>query len=379
MNISINFRKSLLCCSLFLGLLGCGGGSDDPDPVETLDRKPILINWVDNIVIPSYDAFKTKFEVMAEKSEAFTGSPDEESLLAFRSAWVDAYLFWQRVELFEFGPADRQTLRSFFNIYPTDVVGIASNIDNPTANLAVPAAYARQGFPALDYLINGVGADDAAILAYYTADEKAAARLAYIDRLIGRMNTLLNTVINEWPQKREDFINSTGLDIGSSMGLVVNAYVLHYERFIRSGKIGIPSGAAVASAGVPHPEKLEAYYKKDISRDLAQNAHEAVINFFNGVGVLTQEEGPSFKSYLDALGLKDETSQKPYAQLFNEQFTLIESKLELLSADLYNQIETDNDKMKATHDEMQKMVRMLKVDMTSAMSITITYTDNDGD
>ena len=32
-----------------------------------------------------------------------------------------------------------------------------------------------------------------------------------------------------------------------------------------------------------------------------------------------------------------------------------------------------------TYNELQKAVRMLKVDMTSAMSITITYTDNDGD
>jgi hypothetical protein len=35
--------------------------------------------------------------------------------------------------------------------------------------------------------------------------------------------------------------------------------------------------------------------------------------------------------------------------------------------------------MADTYAAMQKLVRMLKVDMTSAMSITITYTDNDGD
>ena len=29
--------------------------------------------------------------------------------------------------------------------------------------------------------------------------------------------------------------------------------------------------------------------------------------------------------------------------------------------------------------EMQRAVRLLKVDMTSAMSVTVTYVDNDGD
>jgi hypothetical protein len=35
--------------------------------------------------------------------------------------------------------------------------------------------------------------------------------------------------------------------------------------------------------------------------------------------------------------------------------------------------------MQAVYTEMQNVIKMLKVDMTSAMSITITYTDNDGD
>ncbi|WP_449437648.1 hypothetical protein [Pedobacter steynii] len=42
-------------------------------------------------------------------------------------------------------------------------------------------------------------------------------------------------------------------------------------------------------------------------------------------------------------------------------------------------MKTNNQKMIDVYTEMQKSVRMLKVDMTSAMSITITYTDNDGD
>src|SRR3546814_19901140 len=48
------------------------------------------------------------------------------------------------VELFEFGPADKYTLRNFFNIYPTDVAGIVSNMNDPSVNLALPASYARQ-------------------------------------------------------------------------------------------------------------------------------------------------------------------------------------------------------------------------------------------
>lgn len=366
-----------LMIALFLS--SCGGSSNDPSPEDNnADRKLMLTHWVDNIVVPAYANFKVKLDMMVSKGDAFTTSPDNTSLSEFRSAWADAYVEWQKVELFEFGAANRYTLRNFFNIYPTSVSGIASNIDNPTVDLALPASYDRQGFPALDYLLNGVGANDAEIIAYYTTDTDASKRIDYIKRITARMTSLLDKVITDWDGSyRDTFISKTGLDIGSSTGEVVNAYVLYYERYVRSGKIGIPSGAAIASAGVPHPETVEAFYKKDISLTLAKTAHQAAADFFNGKAVGSETEGLSFKTYLDALSAKDENTL--LSTIINDQFTAITNKLNVLSPDLYKQIETNNQAMIDTHTEMQALVRMLKVDMTSAMSVTITYTDNDGD
>lgn len=374
-------KRNLIISLLSVVFWACGGNGSEPTPSDNgKDREAILTHWVDNIIVPSYANFRLKFDAMAEKSAAFTTSPGTTSLSEFRAAWVDAYLEWQKVELFEFGPADRQTLRNFFNIYPADVAGITSNINDPSAALDVPASYARQGFPALDYLLFGVDADDAAVLAYYTNSTEGAKRLAYITKIISRMNSLLTTVISEWSGVyRETFISKTGLDIGSSFGLVVNAYVLHFERYIRSGKIGIPSGATIASAGVPHPETVEAYYKRDISRQLAINANQAVADFFAGKNVLTGETGPSFASYLDALDAKDASTGTALSTIIGNQFVTVATNINALSPGFYSQIQTNNQAMLDTYAAMQKQVRLLKVDMTSAMSITITYTDNDGD
>jgi predicted lipoprotein len=374
-------KRNLIIGLLSVVLSACSGGGSEPSPSDNgKDREAILTHWVDNIIVPSYANFKTKFDVMSAKSAAFTTSPGNNSLAEFRTAWTDAYLEWQKVELFEFGPADRQTLRNFFNIYPADVAGITSNINDPSAALDVPASYPRQGFPALDYLLFGVGADDASVIAYYTDSTDGTKRLAYITKIVTRMNSLLTTVIAEWNGVyRETFISKTGLDIGSSFGLVVNAYVLHFERYIRSGKIGIPSGATIASAGVPHPETVEAYYKRDISRQLAINANQAVADFFVGKNITTGEAGPSFTSYLDALEAKDASTGTALSTIINTQFSTIAASLNTLSPNLYNQVQTNNQAMIDTFAAMQKQVRLLKVDMTSAMSITITYTDNDGD
>ena len=370
---------------VFVGIVacicGCGGSGSDPSPADnSKDRQEMLIHWADNIIIPSYDNFKVKFDIMLSESEEFTSSPSNESLTAFRTAWVEAYAEWQKVELFEFGPADRYTLRNFFNIYPADVAGIETNILDPLANLEVPNSYPRQGFPALDYLINGVASDDAGIIEYYTTGDDAPERIAYVSKLVGRMNTLITNVITEWKGSYKDtFTSSTGLDIGSSTGIVVNAYVLNYERYIRSGKIGIPGGIVAGVSGTAYPDKVEAYFKKDISKLLAKNAEDATARFFNGVNVTTEAEGPSFKSYLDALGAKDSSTGTLLSEIINDQFSVVDSKLNLLSSNFYEEILNNNQAMEDTYTEMQKAVRLLKVDMTSAMSVTITYTDNDGD
>ena len=356
-----------------------GTGTDEPTPQEDgKDRKAILIHLADHVIIPSYANFKLKLDAMLAKSDAFTSQPNTANLQAFRSAWIEAYIEWQKVELFDFGPAEKQTIRNFFNIYPANEIGVQSNIADPAANLEVPASYAQQGFPALDFLINGVAKTDEEIVAYYVTPVEGTKRIAYIKRLTARMNSLLDKVINEWNTTyRETYVSKTGLDISSSTSLMINGFVLHYERFIRSGKFGIPSGAMLN--GVVAPEKVEAFYKKDISLVLAKTAHQAYVDFFNGKAVKTGLEGPSIKTYLDALKAKDSATGKNLSEIINAQLEATKLKLDVLKPDLYEEVKTNNQAMVNVYTEMQKTVRLLKVDMTSAMSITITYTDNDGD
>ncbi|MEI7585599.1 imelysin family protein [Runella sp.] len=355
------------------------GSNSDPDPDKgTTDRKAVLINLADNSIIPAYANYKVKQDAMLIKSQAFLSKPDITTLTAFRQAWVDAYTEWQKVELFDIGPANKTAIVNYYNIYPTSVAGINEYIADPTVNLEVTASYDKQGFPALDYLLNGVGTTDAEILAFYTSSANGTKRLAYIKRITDHMDALLTKVINDWKSTyREEFTTKTGLDIGSPMGQLVNGYVLHYERFLRSGKFGIPSGAMLN--GVVSAEKVEGFYKKDISKQLAQTAHQAAVDFFNGKNAVTGASGPSFKTYLDGLGAKDSATRKTLSEIINAQFEVVNQKINVLKPSIYEEVKTNNAAVVQVYTEMQKAVRLLKVDMTAAMSIVITYTDNDGD
>lgn len=367
-------------------LTACGGSGGDPSPGEgSADRKAMLTHWADKIITPGYAAFSETFDDVVSASNAFTTEPTEAKLVLLRDAWKTSYIKWQTVELFEFGPAANQTLRNFFNIYPADVAGIAAAIDDVSTNLEVPAAYTKQGFPALDYLINGIGGtgaeipDDATIVTMYTSDPKAAARKAFLTRIVTRMESLITTVTTEWDSYRDVFVSKTGTDNLSSLSLVVNAFSLQYERFVRTGKIGIPSGATISTNGVVYPEKVEAYYKRDLSVQLLEEAHETAYKFFNGATSLVSS-GPSFASYMNDMNVKDPDTGTLLTTIMNNQFEAIDAKIALIESPLYNAVLDDNESLVEIHAMMQQLVAYIKVDMANTgLGVTITYIDNDGD
>jgi len=66
-------------------------------------------------------------------------------------------------------------------------------------------------------------------------------------------------------------------------------------------------------------------------------------------------------------------------QLINDQFESARNQAQELNPNFAEQIETDNTKMLATFDELQKNVVLLKVDMLQALDISVNYVDADGD
>ncbi len=373
-------NKAIISTLLFsvMMLTSCekNTGKDDKE-YNGKDREQLLTHYADSLIIPSYLRFRTSFDLFQSRLNQFIANPDESLLPQLRADYTTAYLSWQTVELFDFGPGELYTLRNFCNIYPADTPGIVANYANTSANLEVPASYPQQGFPAFDYMLNGVASTDAGVVAYYSHPGEGSKRKAYLSRILTRMNDLLDQVINDWKSYYKlVFISKTGLDLNASTSRMVNGFVMHYERFIRSGKIGIPSG--VMLNGVIAPDKVESLYHNEISLALLKSAHKTYVDYFNGKTIYGNQ-GACLKSYLDALDARDQSSGKLLSTLINEQFALVETEIDKLLPSLKQQILTDNTAMKAVYDQMQAAVRMLKVDMTSAMSITITYTDNDGD
>ena len=342
----------------------------------SLSRAAVLINLADEIVEPANANFKLKLDTMISFANKFTSKPDTSSLREFRAAWQQAYIAWQKVQVLDFGPAKNNATINYFNIFPANVASIEANIKSGNANLEIFGNYPTQGFPAFDYLLNGLASTDDSIVTYFTTDSLATKRIAYVNKLNDQMLLKINQVINEWTVYRSTFVNTTDVSASSSFSIFVNGFIEVYEKNLRLGKFGVPSGYFTK---VIAPEKVEAFYKKDLSKMLAQTAIQATQDLFNGKSVKTGIEGKSLKTYLDDLSAKDSETKTNLSTSINNQFEVIKTSVNAMGDNFYTIVNNNNQQMLDTYAELQEIIRLLKVDMSSAISVTITYNDNDGD
>ena len=368
--------KRILSAIVILFLASACGSSDDSSSgngADNFDRGAMLTNWADNIIIPSYTAYQNSLTSLQTSLTTFSTTSDQTNLDAVRSAWKDAYVAWQRVSMFEIGKADELKLRNWTNIYPANVTEIDAKIVSGTYNLELPSSNDEQGFPALDYLLNG--ADDSVILAAFTTDANAANRKEYIKAIVDRMVNLTNQVVVDWNDTfRNSFVNNTENTSTGSVNRMVNTYILYFEKFLREGKIAIPSGART---GTSLPDRVEAFYKEDISKELFEVAFQASKDFFNGKHANSTATGESLASYLtfvNSISGGDNIGTE-----INTKFAAVDQRIAGLNANFVTQINSDRTPLLQTFDDLQRVVVIFKSDMVSALNINIIFQDSDGD
>ena len=337
----------------------------------TYDRSSFLINIADNIIIPSHNQFKTDLIELQGASNAFEEETNDSNLNILREKWIASYKSWQHIEMYNIGRSEEIYFNSKMNIYPVNIDRLENNVSTGNYDLDNANNFSSQGFPALDYLLYGVGTSDSEIVEKFNS---GSGYKAYLKDIILEMVNNTNEVIDSWASYRDVFVSSTENTATSSINKLTNDFIYYYEKGFRANKIGIPAG--VFSNDVL-PDRVEAYYSKIYSKDLALEAMTAIDNFFQGKHFNSDETGDSLKTYLDFLDvIKNESN---LSTLISEKFSSAKTSIESLDDNFALQLEQDYVKVLGTYDAVQLGVVLLKVDMLQALSINVDYTDADGD
>ncbi|WP_366183934.1 imelysin family protein [Flavobacterium ovatum] len=367
-------KKIFFLFSLITLIAACSSTDDGSSSNDGYDRTALLTHWANNIIIPSYTNYQTTLQTLVTDANTFTTNPTEANLLTVRASWLEAYKAFQYVSHYSFGKSEDIYFKEKTNTYPTDAVGIDTNITGGTYDFSLISQRNKQGLPALDYVLNGLGTTDASIVAFYSGSS-AAKYKKYLTDLVAALKTNNNTVLADWNGSyKATYIANNGNSVTSAVSVTVNKFLKNFEKDVRAGKLGIPAGVF---SNVTYPEKVEAFYKKDVSKTLYNTAIQASQDFFNGKNFGNSTTGPGLKAYLDFL--KSVRSGQNLSDIINNQFTTIYAKNDLLNADFSTQITTDNTKMITAYDAIQQNVVYLKLDMMQAVKITVDYVDNDGD
>ncbi len=357
---------ALLVCFL----ISCGESPEPPNPDDMVDlvelRQEIATHLTNDLILPAFQELNQKSAALNQAAINFQNDTNEEHLIELRTMHQNFWNCWQKTSLYYYGPSVNNALRASLNTYPTDEDQIENNIATGTYQLGSLENQAAEGLPALDYLLNGM--DPLTPLSFFSEE-----RLTYIKALITAIQDHVATTNDDW--NNGEFIqtftgtNATGTDVGSALGLIVNGIDLHFQRFVRDGKVAIPAG--LRSAGVPRPQSVEAQYGK-YSTEFLKTSLIAYQDYFNGKN-FTRSDGPSILEYLRQI------EQADLADRIDNHFSILLDKVEQLDPSIIQQIETDNEALIEVFLSMQDLVAIFKSDMASVMGISITNLDNDGD
>lgn len=341
--------------------------------VSSFDHEQMLTNWADNIIIPSIINFENSLVKLKNSASIFVNDPSNETLSVLKEEWLNSFLKWQHLEMFDVGLAEEIYYKNRINLYPANVNRIENNISNQNYDLNASSNFSSQGFNGLDYLLFGIGQNEEEIILKYTLEESKYGK--YFLEIIDKMMELTTQVKDSWDDEfRDEFIKSTDNTSTSSINQVINDFIFYFEKGYRANKIGIPAGRY--SDG-PLPDRIEAYHGKKYSKILILEATDAIDNFYNGR--FSNDINSSGLSINDYLSYMESDQDDKLAEKINEQLKKIKTKLTELNTDFSEQIRQDNLEMLITFDIIQANVVFLKVNLLQKLNINIDYADADGD
>jgi uncharacterized protein len=360
-------------------LFSCSKKSSDPNPgVETpgtFDKAAMLTNYADNVIIPSYQQLQENVDALVTAVNTFADAPSADAQSAAMIAFNEAYVRYEYVEVYNFGPAGTAQLDYYMNFsggfdysftedgglagYTVDSITIENNIASGTYDLTTYNRnnFYSQGFPALNYLLFGPNAIE-------KFSTNTANRAKYVKDVAARMKSLVDKVTADWTTYRGTFISNTKSDVGSPIGNLVN--MLAYQMDMMKGpRIGWPFGKQ--SNGIVFASKSEGFFA-GIGSQLARANIRSLKNAYVGG---TGSKGIS--AYL--VSLKKESLNADVLA----QFDVVTAKLDAIPDPLSASFVNDASRVEEAYKEIQKLLTLLKTDVSSALGVQISFMDNDGD
>ncbi len=364
----MKFKKLLTIISAASLLWSCVNDSGNEN-VDDFDITEILSNAADNIILPQFEDLKQSTADLESAYTSFESSSTSENLIDLQNKFKDSYISWQACSFVNYGNSTLVSLGSMLNTYPTDTANINSTFNSTGFNLESASYTDAIGFPGLDYLL------------FEGSENEITQRVTSVGKEYCLNNVELIKSKSEsayayWKENTDGFYSNFKTDdsktVSSSFTSFVNGYVKNVE-VLKNGQLGFPAGKFTLNT--PQPDQSEALYS-GYSIDLFK-AHLANLERIYKGEDLSGNDGVGLDDYLKALGTK--RGDQDLNELILTTFNTLEEKANQLTGTMNEAIENQKEITDELYMKIKELVAYLKVDMTNAIGVQITYIDSDGD
>ena len=346
--------SSLFILTLFLVYCSSNDSNQDIEATEATDSARLLTNIYQNGILSDFSDMLNLVNEHQTTLQQFKENTNSQNLATAIEEDKELNILWDSIEVYRL-----QLLRLVYSDvqhFPVETTSLLDRINsensiNEAFFINLPDRF--KGLLTNSYLLNSFSAE------VFTNEPK------YVDFLLANLAQIedrIVTIQDFWIEEGDAFVSASGSGIDQSINRLFNVYINLLET-IMLVKLEVPlTNQNQDFTESPH---------NDISILLIEANLKALQKSFNG-NFQNSADNYGFDDYLISLNRGD------LADFIN---TKIDEAL-AISSNL-NSLNTIVNEASGEADVFRQAIRdlyvLLKVDVSSALDITVTFTDNDGD
>lgn len=336
---------------------------------QTFDRQAMVTGWLTETILPLHEAFAAEAADLEAAALAFDADPTEVTLTAFREAWVEAVIAYERIQPFSLQRV--MPLLSQLDSSPANVQSIEQAISFQ-AEGTIDAAFVEslgsssKGFAALEYLIFARPLPPLAAV---------QNRRDYAVSIAADIRRIADELVVQWTPGTDGYYGDRFIvdefelsNVRGMVSMVVNELISNIENI---GKFHVGDPAGYRSGGAPQLQLIESPYSETSIQRLRANM-ETVREIIYGHG-----DAPSLADYMDFIGA--ELNGERFSEVLAAQIEAVFEALDAIDEPFAQAIVENPDAVLTLYTEMRDLLALTKTDMANQLGITITFGDSDGD
>ncbi len=348
-------------CIVLLALVGCKDDEDDTsNSISNNIRQQEIEQIVANQILPDFSEASADAQLFTSVVASFHQNPTVESLEKCRETWAQLAASWMELTPTEVGAARYTFIYSKIYGFPCNtekIDGITSTQN--TSETAINAPSDARGLATIEYLL--FGNEQGEQILFLNQD----FRLDYLLNTAEALEKNIEELNTFW---KDDYANTFSKNeaTGTSepVSLLFNGMTISLEN-LKNYELGDPLGL---TGSAPNYE-LQRAWRSNHSRLL-------IVKQLTGLQELFGNGNQGYAGMIRAMNLGHSES---LAKQVEEAFSLTIEKANQTPDNWNAAMQTNDQSLIDLHTQLKELIRLMKSDVASHLSITITLSDADGD